>query len=72
MKKFAWFLGGMLTGAIAALLLAPASGKDVRSKIRELVVEKFPNLTKREVEKFVDQIMNRVSDENIEADVQED
>lgn len=72
MKNLAWFLGGLLAGATAALLLAPATGKDTRSKIRELVMEKFPNMTKREVEKFVDQVMNRVSDENIEADVEED
>ena len=72
MKNFGWFLGGAFLGAVAALLFAPAAGKETRAKIAELVTEKFPDLTKREVEKFVDQIMNRVSDSNIEADVQED
>lgn len=72
MSKIGWFIGGAVAGAVAALLLAPASGKETRAKIAELVTEKFPELTKNEVEKFVDQIMNRVGDENIEANVEED
>lgn len=72
MSKLGWFIGGAVAGAVAALLLAPASGKETRAKISELVTEKFPQLTKSEVEKFVDEIMNRVGDENIEANVDED
>ncbi|MCQ2343749.1 MAG: YtxH domain-containing protein [Paludibacteraceae bacterium] len=72
MKKFGWFIGGALLGAIAAFLFAPASGKETRSRIFALVTEKFPDLTKQEVEKFVDQIMNKIGDENIEANVDED
>ncbi|MBQ0007756.1 MAG: YtxH domain-containing protein [bacterium] len=72
MKKIGWFIGGAVLGAVAALLFAPATGKETRSKIVELVTEKFPDMTKRQVEKFVDQIMNKLGDENIEANVDED
>lgn len=72
MKKFGWFIGGAVLGAVAALLFAPATGKETRARISDLVTEKFPNLTKQEVEKFVDQILNKIGDENIEANVDED
>lgn len=69
MSKFGWFLGGAFVGAVAALLLAPESGKNTREKIAETVREKFPQLSKEELEKFVDNMMSKINEDT--ADVEE-
>lgn len=41
MKPFTVFLGGAAIGAIAALLLAPESGDDLRARLRGLLQKKI-------------------------------
>lgn len=62
---------GALAGAVGALLLAPESGKETREKIRQLVAEKFPQMTKEEIEKFVDRMMEQATVENEDLDAEE-
>ncbi|MCQ2331599.1 MAG: YtxH domain-containing protein [Paludibacteraceae bacterium] len=71
MSKFGWFLGGALVGAAVALLLAPESGEITREKIAAMVKEKFPQLSKEELEKFVDKMMSKLNVDTIDADVEE-
>lgn len=71
MDRLAWFLCGALAGAVGALLLAPASGKETREKLRQLVAEKFPQMTKEEIEKWVDEMMDKAAQESEDVDVEE-
>ncbi len=71
MDRLGWFLFGALAGAVGALLLAPESGKETREKIRQLVAEKFPQMTKEEIEKFVDRMMEQATVENEDLDAEE-
>ena len=70
MKNLFSMLGGMLTGAIIALLFAPYSGKELRAKIQALVEEKMPELSKERLEAVVDEIIARLKGEEreVEAD----
>ncbi len=43
-KEFLSFLGGLLIGGIAALLLAPESGEKTRQKIRKFVDDETDKL----------------------------
>jgi len=59
MRNFFSLLGGAVLGAVAALLLAPQSGEETRAKIRELLKEKMPNLSKEKIEELVDQVVEK-------------
>lgn len=59
LKGAALFVGGALAGAVAALLLTPKNGEEVRHEIAELAneakkrVEDLSNQVKNEVEKRI-------------------
>ena len=54
------FLGGAVAGAVIGLLVAPASGKDTRSKLNDTVNDFLKKhnikLSRKEVEDLVDDI----------------
>lgn len=65
------FLGGAMLGAIVALLLAPESGSETRAKINEKLKEKGINLSKEQLDEFIDLIrkkFNLEKDEEITLD----
>lgn len=69
------FLGGAMLGAIVALLLAPESGSDTRTKINEKLKEKGINLSKEQLDEFIEIIKKKFNlkkdDEiNVEETVQ--
>ena len=49
-------LGGVAIGAIVALLLAPDSGKNTREKINNKLKEKGINLSKEELDEFIEKM----------------
>ena len=49
-------LGGMAIGAIIAILLAPDSGKNTREKINKKLKEKGINLSKEELDEFIEKM----------------
>ena len=65
-KKFPWsevtiaFLLGAATGAVAALLLAPTSGKKLQKQLRNVVEDQVDNVEKMvgNVEKIVRKVVN--------------
>lgn len=59
MKPVTLFLGGAAIGAIAALLLAPESGEDMRARLRSLVQKKLGETTDNENE--LSMIMEKIS-----------
>ena len=67
MKPAYLFLGGAAIGAIAALLLAPESGEDLRARLRSLLQKKLDDATANEDELAM--IMEKISSD---LDVKED
>ena len=69
-------IGGVVIGGLAALLLTPMSGAELRAKVEKAVRENAPQLSKEELEKFVNKILARVkayfTDEQIEQIVNEE
>ena len=69
-------LGGIVVGGVAALLLAPSSGKELRDKVSKVVREKASHLNKEEFDAFVERVMAKVkdcfNDETIEQIVEEE
>ena len=59
MKPAYLFLGGAAIGAIAALLLAPESGEDLRARLRSLLQKKLDDATANEDELAM--IMEKIS-----------
>lgn len=59
MKPATLFLCGAAIGAIAALLLAPESGEDMRARLRSLVQKKLGEATDNENE--LSMIMEKIS-----------
>jgi gas vesicle protein len=53
------FIGGALIGAIAALLLAPESGADFRSHIKEVLKSKGINLPECDLDELIKKLSNR-------------
>ena len=49
-------LGGMAIGAIVAILLAPDTGKNTREKINNKLKEKGINLTKEQLDEFIEKM----------------
>lgn len=65
MKPAYLFLGGAAIGAIAALLLAPESGEDLRARLRSILQKKLDSATTSEDELAM--IMEKIS-----ADIDDD
>ncbi len=59
MRNLFSLLGGAALGAVLALLFAPQSGEETRNKIRELLKEKMPNLSKEKIEELVNQVIEK-------------
>lgn len=59
MKPVYLFLGGAAIGAIAALLLAPESGEDLRARLRSILQKKLDSATTSEDELAM--IMEKIS-----------
>lgn len=59
-KVFAALLGGAAIGAIAALLLAPKSGAELRADIIALAKEKGLDLNKEDLEAFCSKVIAKV------------
>lgn len=59
---FAAVLGGALIGAVAALLLAPKTGKELRADVARIVREKAEHLNREEIETVIDKVLTRVRD----------
>lgn len=55
-------IGGVLAGAVAALLLAPKSGAELRAQIVEIAKQKGHYLQREEIEAFVQKVLARVKD----------
>ena len=49
-------LGGIAVGVIVAILLAPDSGKNTREKINKKLKEKGINLSKEELDEFIEKM----------------
>lgn len=56
----ATFLLGAAIGAVAALLLAPAKGSETRSKIADMLRDKGIDLSKEDLDKFVELLESRL------------
>jgi gas vesicle protein len=54
------FLGGAILGCGLALLYAPESGKDLRTRIKELLKKKGIDFSDDEVEQLVNQISAQI------------
>ncbi|MBP5560388.1 MAG: YtxH domain-containing protein [Muribaculaceae bacterium] len=54
------FIGGAILGASAALLFAPESGKDLRTRIKEMLKKKGIDFSDDEVEQLVNQISAQI------------
>ncbi|MBO4621671.1 MAG: YtxH domain-containing protein [Paludibacteraceae bacterium] len=61
-KVLAAFIGGAAMGAIAALLLAPKSGAELRQEITDIVREKGIKLNKEELEALCSKVIAKVKD----------
>ena len=59
-KVFAAFVGGAAMGAMAALLLAPKSGAEMRREIMDIVREKGIKLNKEELEAVCSKVIAKV------------
>lgn len=54
------FIGGAILGSALALLYAPESGKDLRTRIKELLKKKGIDFSDDEVEQLVNQISAQI------------
>ncbi|MCM1035236.1 MAG: YtxH domain-containing protein [Paludibacter sp.] len=69
MRNLFSLLGGIAAGALIGLLFAPQSGKETRDKIKELLEEKMPNLSKEKLEQLVDQVIAKAKGLHIDVEV---
>ena len=54
------FIGGAILGGALALLYAPESGKDLRTRIKELLKKKGIDFSDDEVEQLANQISAQI------------
>lgn len=69
MDKLFSILGGVALGAILGILFAPQSGQETRAKIKELAEKKGVKLSADEWEKFVDDVIAKMKQDNGTATV---
>lgn len=69
MRNLFSLLGGIAAGALIGLLFAPQSGKETRDKIKKLLQEKMPDLSKDKLEQLVDQVIAKAKELHIDVDV---
>ncbi|MCQ2286792.1 MAG: YtxH domain-containing protein [Bacteroidales bacterium] len=58
------FIGGLATGAIIALLLAPDKGSETRRKISEKLKEKGIDLSSEELDNFIETLKEKIGCKN--------
>lgn len=70
MRNLFSMLGGVALGAIVGILFAPYSGEETRAKIKAIVQEKMPNISKEKLEQVVDEVIEKVTgkEKQVEAD----
>ncbi|MBQ8101211.1 MAG: YtxH domain-containing protein [Paludibacteraceae bacterium] len=70
MRNLISLIGGVAAGALLGILFAPASGEETRAKIKALIQEKMPDLSKEKLEEMVDQVIEKLKREEktVEAD----
>ena len=70
MRNLFSLLGGVAVGAILGILFAPNSGKETRAKIKAILQEKMPNLSKERLEQLVDEVIEKITGKEkiVEAD----
>ena len=56
------FLGGAVVGCAAAILFAPASGKDVRERIRRMLRNRGIDFTDDDIDALVAQISSEIKE----------
>lgn len=69
MRNLFSLLGGIAAGALIGILFAPQSGKETRDKIKELLQEKMPDLSKEKLEQLVDQVIAKAKGLHINVEV---
>ena len=67
MRNLFSLLGGVALGAVLGILVAPKSGAETRSQIRDFLKEKFPNLSKEKLDELVDEVVNKARHMETEA-----
>ncbi len=72
MKRLISILGTLIAGAAVGILFAPKSGKETREKIKELISEKMPNLSKERLEQLVDEVLKKVSSVDLGVEAEEE
>ncbi len=68
MRNLLSLLGGLAAGAVVGLLFAPQSGEETRAKIRALIQEKMPDISKEKLEELVNQVINNIKSEEPEPE----
>lgn len=70
MKNLVSLLGGLATGVLLGLLFAPQSGEETRAKIKALLQEKMPDISKEKLEQLVDEVVEKITrkEKIVEAD----
>lgn len=66
------FLGGALLGGMIALLLAPDKGSETRRKINEKLKEKGINLSREELDTFIEKLKKQLGINREEEIIVED
>ena len=64
-------LGGALVGAMAALLFAPKSGKELRDDVVRIAREKAEHLNREELEELVNKVIARVREYFTKEEIEE-
>ena len=60
MRNLFSVLGAVAAGALLGVLFAPQSGEETRAKIKAIIQEKMPDLTKENLEKLVDEVLEKL------------
>lgn len=70
MKHLISLFSGLAAGALLGILFAPNSGEETRAKIKALIKEKMPDISKEKLEQLVDEVLQKmgVREANVEAD----
>lgn len=70
MRNLFSLLGGIAAGAVLGILFAPYSGEETRAKIKALIQEKMPDISKEKLEQLVDEVVEKVTgkEKTVEAD----
>ena len=64
-------LGGAIVGAMAALLFAPKSGRELREDVARIAREKAEHLNKEELEALVNNVLTRVKEYFTKEEIEE-